>query len=254
MAEDWFYTQQGQQVGPVSPDQLRQLVATGSLPPGELVWRDGLSSWIPAHTVPGLFTPQQLAAGLPPAPSLPGGTPVQSYDYHEPRRGLRDDEDDDERHAQRRRKRKKKKKQVGGMPGGLKAALIAGGCLFGGILLIVLIVAVVMPLFSTDNLRSFAGTYPVHLEPNKWHKNNVYFKQGQWVTVTVTNSGGLAMWDFSIRDPNNNPVVVNKSKQGLQLSGNFEVRQSGDYEITVYNLGPNECGFVVAYNGNKQSL
>lgn len=250
MAEDWFFTQQGQQVGPVSPDQLRQMVAAGQLPPGELVWREGLPSWIPAHSVPGLYTPQQLAAGLPPAP---GTTPVQSYEYHEPQRDQRADDEDDERHAQRRRKRKKKRKETG-MPVGLKVSLIAGGCLFGGVLLIVLIVVVVMPLFSTDNLRSFAGTYPVGLPANQKHTNSVYFKQGQWVTITVTNQGGLAVWDFAVYDPNNNYVVLNKSKQGLQLSGNFEVRQTGDYRIVVHNLGPNECGFVVAYNGNKQSL
>lgn len=52
----WYYTQGGQQVGPVTVDQLRQMMGTGQLGSGDLVWRDGMAQWAPASTVPELGT------------------------------------------------------------------------------------------------------------------------------------------------------------------------------------------------------
>jgi hypothetical protein len=49
---DWYYSKGGQQSGPVSVDQLRQMVASGQVGPQDLVWRDGMANWLPASTVP----------------------------------------------------------------------------------------------------------------------------------------------------------------------------------------------------------
>ena len=49
MAESsWYFVRNGQQQGPVSSTELRQSVA-----PTDLVWKNGMPEWVPAHAVPG---------------------------------------------------------------------------------------------------------------------------------------------------------------------------------------------------------
>ncbi len=80
MASNWFYGKNGQQVGPVSSGQLRQLAQAGQLLPDDLVWKEGMAAWVPASSVPGLFSqtkqntdvripqPEQVVPNVP-APS-----------------------------------------------------------------------------------------------------------------------------------------------------------------------------------------
>ena len=42
---DWYYSTNNRQMGPVSPEQLRQLADNGLLKPTDLVWTDGMSDW-----------------------------------------------------------------------------------------------------------------------------------------------------------------------------------------------------------------
>lgn len=42
---DWFYAQQGKQVGPVSSEKFQQLVREGVITPETLIWREGMSEW-----------------------------------------------------------------------------------------------------------------------------------------------------------------------------------------------------------------
>lgn len=63
MADNWYYTRGGQQVGPVSQADLQQAIATGQVSPQDLVWRDGMGEWQPAASVPGL-----VGGGGGPAP------------------------------------------------------------------------------------------------------------------------------------------------------------------------------------------
>ncbi len=56
MANEWHYTQNGQQVEtPVSNVQLKQLTLSGQLKPEDLVWREGMPNWAPAGSIKGLF-------------------------------------------------------------------------------------------------------------------------------------------------------------------------------------------------------
>lgn len=52
MEPQWYYTQSGQQLGPVSESQLRALVASGQLSPGEFVFKEGMGDWVAASSVP----------------------------------------------------------------------------------------------------------------------------------------------------------------------------------------------------------
>ncbi|MGQ9574303.1 MAG: DUF4339 domain-containing protein [Thermoguttaceae bacterium] len=81
MADQWYYAHQGQQAGPVSTEQLRELAASGRLQPGDLVWKQGMAAWAAASTVEGLFAAPAAGgatpgpAGIPPQPA--GTAPPQ---------------------------------------------------------------------------------------------------------------------------------------------------------------------------------
>lgn len=66
MNRQWYYAQNGQQLGPVSGEQLRALLASGSVRSADLVWTDSLPAWTPAGQVPALLPPP-----APPPPAAP---------------------------------------------------------------------------------------------------------------------------------------------------------------------------------------
>ena len=51
---EWFYEQRGEKKGPVSSSTLKKLAADRTLAPSDMVWRDGLPSWVQAARVKGL--------------------------------------------------------------------------------------------------------------------------------------------------------------------------------------------------------
>jgi len=72
MATQWQYLQQGQVMGPVSEEQVKALLASGSLSWEDLVWREGMSDWAAARMVPGLAQePAPIGLDLPPASAAP---------------------------------------------------------------------------------------------------------------------------------------------------------------------------------------
>ncbi len=67
MAEgQWYYTQNGQQTGPISFYQLQQLANSGTLKNTDFVWTDGQGDWKPASEIVGLFAG---STAVPPRPS-----------------------------------------------------------------------------------------------------------------------------------------------------------------------------------------
>ncbi len=70
MDANWYYAQQGVQYGPLSEDDLRRLAGERRLAPSDLVWRVGMSAWVPAAQVSGLFPPPG-SPGAPPPPLPP---------------------------------------------------------------------------------------------------------------------------------------------------------------------------------------
>ncbi len=56
MAEiQWWYAREEEQLGPVSPAELRRLAGSGGLAATDLVWREGMAEWAPAARIKGLF-------------------------------------------------------------------------------------------------------------------------------------------------------------------------------------------------------
>jgi hypothetical protein len=54
-SRSWFYASDGQQKGPFSEVELRELIARGTVRPTTLVWGDGMLEWTKAGDVPGLL-------------------------------------------------------------------------------------------------------------------------------------------------------------------------------------------------------
>src|SRR5262249_14512646 len=51
----WYYTRNRKPLGPVTFEQLAERARAGELAPHELVWQEGMASWIEARTVDGLY-------------------------------------------------------------------------------------------------------------------------------------------------------------------------------------------------------
>jgi hypothetical protein len=54
MPNEWYYAKAGQREGPISFDNLKQLVQQGQIRPADHVWKQGMAAWAPASTVDGL--------------------------------------------------------------------------------------------------------------------------------------------------------------------------------------------------------
>lgn len=77
----WYYGSHGEQSGPVPGDEIRAMIAAGSIGAGTLLWREGMEQWLPLGQVPEF-------AGIPggvEAPAagtiVPGGAPVPGAVY-----------------------------------------------------------------------------------------------------------------------------------------------------------------------------
>lgn|GEM_PF-1154024 len=70
MATQWHYTKAGEQHGPVTAAELKELAKSGELSPEDLVWKEGMSEWKPARSVNGLLSTRTVPLP-PPKPSSP---------------------------------------------------------------------------------------------------------------------------------------------------------------------------------------
>ena len=80
MENQWYYTKNNQQQGPVSPEQLKQLAASGQLQPSDLVWKEGMGQWVEGRKIKGLFSaPAAPNPQSPPNVPQAGAVPQQWY-------------------------------------------------------------------------------------------------------------------------------------------------------------------------------
>ena len=70
MADQWHYRVAGENKGPVSSSELKQLASAAQLSRTDLIWKDGMANWAPAGKVKGLFPVQETVAPaqIPPLP------------------------------------------------------------------------------------------------------------------------------------------------------------------------------------------
>ncbi len=65
----WYYANDGQQVGPIEEPEFKNLIAAGGITPETQVWTEGLEQWVPAGDVEGLI------------PSAADSLPEQSFQH-----------------------------------------------------------------------------------------------------------------------------------------------------------------------------
>lgn len=75
MTTQWHVGRGGQQSGPFSIEQLREMAARGELSPGDLVWKQGMSDWVDCASVADLLPAARSAAR---GPSSPDWNPYQA--------------------------------------------------------------------------------------------------------------------------------------------------------------------------------
>ncbi len=70
---DWYAVKDGNQIGPISEPRLAEEVGSGALTGATLVWREGLSEWMPLATVqPAWFSSPPVAASAVAAETVEG--------------------------------------------------------------------------------------------------------------------------------------------------------------------------------------
>lgn len=272
MSTLWHYAKNGQQMDPVTPAELRQLVNAGEIGPRDLVWKEGLSRWIPAGQVNGLF-PQSVTALPPPAPaasaSVPQTSPTDSLpEETTPRRRKRrsydeddefDNEDEDFR-PRRRRRRKKQKSNTGLIIGG-----VIGGVVAVGLLVTLLIIAlipsrprqvaqqpvrpnpVINPPAFPNGVPAGQGGQNILLSHNGFLPINgkqdhvVELKANVTYTITVTSNQFDPM--VELHDMNNRFLDGNDDDpldpNTLNSRLTYRCTQNGRYRIAVVGFDPN---------------
>lgn len=73
-AKIWFYECDGERLGPVASVELKALAANQTISSETLVWKQGLSDWIPASRINGLFAQAALPPPLPVKAQAPTAT------------------------------------------------------------------------------------------------------------------------------------------------------------------------------------
>ena len=79
MSDDkvWWYAKGTQKSGPHTAAELRSLAASGQIAAADMVWKEGLSDWLPASSVKGLLS-QPATSEPPPFPPDPAQLNVPS--------------------------------------------------------------------------------------------------------------------------------------------------------------------------------
>jgi uncharacterized membrane protein YjgN (DUF898 family) len=85
--QQWYYSQDGQQQGPVSFEKIRQLQAAGTLTTLSLVWNAGLTEWTPLGAISqdDLAAPAVTSAAAPvalAACNAPAQERTHSFEFH----------------------------------------------------------------------------------------------------------------------------------------------------------------------------
>ncbi len=75
MATSWYYSRNGTEHGPITPNELKRLAEGGEVVADDLVRKDGMEKWIRARQVKGLFATTSPAPVVVPAPQIEVSAP-----------------------------------------------------------------------------------------------------------------------------------------------------------------------------------
>jgi hypothetical protein len=225
MADLWYYAQNGQQLGPVPSTQLQQLAAQGHLQPADLIWKEGMPSWVAASSVQGLFQQQ------PPAPHIPAGPMDRDRYAGAP-------EDDWDRPVRPRRRR-----QAGGMSTGAKVAIFGG---IGGLLLVVVVVVLIVILRGAGP-RFGPGSFTETVPPGQSRFVNIKFNGGVMAEIIISGQGNADV-EIYVYDSANREVTSNWIGVSDQRRVNWVPPSTQTYRVELRSNGPGTNRVLVKHN------
>jgi hypothetical protein len=76
---DWYYLKNGGQKGPVQKEFIHGLLESGQFQRTDLVWKEGMTDWLPAQGVSELELPRFTP---PPGSVIPGAQPAKPISNH----------------------------------------------------------------------------------------------------------------------------------------------------------------------------
>jgi len=264
MADEWYFTSNGQQMGPVSGATLRDLAVQGQLKPTDLVWRDGMSAWTPASATRGLFPSQP-----PPLESIPEVQPASARvwrRYAPPPPESRPD----------RPVRRPIESQ--GMSTGVKlliAGAVASILCIGGLFVILVAAAAMAPnagpvttiappprpggvgKVAINQQVAQTNTYTINFRRAGEDVKMIQLRQGQAVRITVTTTkwGGPVPPDIDlfVEDANGmqlffddgTPVCDDGPSKDCVVT--FTAPYTGAYQLRVENLDDDSANCTVRY-------
>lgn len=82
----WYYSKSGTQQGPVTEAVLREKISSGEIGQADLIWRDGMSDWMPVSKVPEMagflgVSPGPVLDSAPVRPAFPVEPSEQASPY-----------------------------------------------------------------------------------------------------------------------------------------------------------------------------
>lgn len=252
----WYFAIDDQRQGPVSSTELRRLVLGRKLKRTDLVWKEGMSDWVEAGTIPGLFSAPSKAAKPPPAqsPSRPRNSPpAQARKTEKKSVELAYSEEYVPERTQKRKRKGKKRLKVSlnstganGPPGSLWRR--AAAALIDVVLKWVLLMTISLPLRGVI----------ANILPGRILSRPFCLILGNVVGV-VTAFLLLLIYDV-VQETSESQATMGKSRLGLHVTDLFGerigksaaiVRHFGRY-LSIATLG---FGFLMAaISPNRQTL
>jgi hypothetical protein len=238
MTEQWYYTANGQQMGPVSYPDLQQMAADGRLHPGDLVWTEGMHQWAPANTTRGLFASRGDAPAADsdrPAPPRPGAEPER---WAPAGRGAPPGPP------------RPRPQPPAGMSARAKAALVGGVSAFVLLIVVVLILLVVLnrpPADVNVPIVNGRGAYTVRLHDGGRDTRNIQFNANSPVNITVETDSNTDV-GLEVFDGFNNRIVVDHGHRGRNPRVHFFAQRTEFYRVVVINHGPGPTRCIVRCN------
>jgi hypothetical protein len=248
MADEWYYTRQGQQQGPVAAAQLKQLAAAGQLLPTDLVWKEGLANWVAASSARGLFPPMSARTAPAATNPVPAAGRIQSVApvaaQAQQVAGLKvpvhvspidDEEDYDEAPPERRPRRKAK-----GLSTGAWVAIIGGSV--GGLVLIGLVILLMVLPGRPTGPQTFVDT--VH--PGR-RSYNISFQGGRTARFSIVGQGNTDV-EIYVFDRTGRPVTSNFANISDRRRVSWLVPVTDTYRIDLQNNGPMNNRVTITHN------
>jgi GYF domain 2 len=220
MSQLWHYTRDGQQRGPVTADELRQLAEAGELEAADLVWTQGMAGWATLGSVEELRPRRADACAITAAAPRPLPAAFPAFELERPTAVAEPEASPvfDEAVSERRRA------SAAAWQNRVPVALIAGA-----VSLISFVLAFVLMRQPSNRLE---GSYNWSLTTNRHQIWEMEFLEGHRVWLTVRSDG---VSDMDLFVYLGDTLVGRDEDLNSDCQVSFLVRKTATYRVKVWN-------------------